>query len=52
MRSGRVIGLGQFAQGMARRSSHPESRVTSWVLVAAPVVMVVIWVVARVTRHL
>lgn len=51
-RAVRLVGLGSFAQGMARRSASPKSRVASWSLAAVPVVVLVVWVVARLTRHL
>ena len=53
LRSGRVVGLSQFAQGIERtRSSRPRNRVASWALAALPMAIVIIWVVARMTRHL
>ena len=52
----RVVGLAQFAEGVARkaaRSSRPSrSGVTRWLLAALPVAVVVLWAVARLTRHL
>jgi hypothetical protein len=49
-----VVGLAQFADGVAgsRRRWQPRSRARAWLLSALPVVVVVIWVVARVARHL
>jgi cytochrome c-type biogenesis protein CcmH/NrfF len=49
-----VVGLAQFADGVAgsRRRWQPRSRARAWLLSALPVVIVVIWVVARVARHL
>jgi hypothetical protein len=52
--SPRVVGLNQFAQGLtgSRRKWQPRSRAKTWLLSALPIVVVVIWVVARVARHL
>lgn len=53
LRSGRVVGLSQFAQGMTgRQRSRSGSRLRGWVLAAVPVVVGLVWVVARATRHL
>lgn len=48
----RVVGVGQFARGLTRRPSRPGSRVATWVLPALPVVVLLVWVVARMARHL
>ena len=49
-----MVGLTQFAGGLtgaeARRA--PRSRMRAWVLSALPIVVLVIWVVARLARHL
>ena len=49
-----MVGLTQFAGGLtgpkARRA--PRSRVKAWVLSALPIMILVIWVVARLARHL
>ena len=52
LRPRRVVGVGRFAQGMTRPTSKPRSRLMAWLLTALPVVILVVWVVARVTRHL
>jgi hypothetical protein len=46
--------LSQFAEGLTgpKRRWRPRSRVKTWVLSALPVVVVAVWVVARVARHL
>lgn len=51
-RGQRVVGLGQFADGLGRRGTGARHRAWAWLLGAVPVVVVVVWVVARVTRHL
>jgi len=50
----RVVGLSQFARGLTgpSRRLQPRSRVRAWILSAIPVVVLVIWVVARIARHL
>ncbi|HEY5023971.1 MAG TPA: hypothetical protein VII76_03260 [Acidimicrobiales bacterium] len=50
----RVVGLNQFARGLTAptRRWQPRSRVKAWLLSALPVVVVIVWVVARVARHL
>jgi hypothetical protein len=50
----RVVGIGQFAQGLGdpTRRARPKSRLKGWILSALPVVVAAIWVVARVARHL
>lgn len=50
-RSGRVVGLSQFAAGMTSRQ-RSKSRLQRWMLTAVPVVVLVVWVVARLARHL
>lgn len=52
LRARRVVGVGQFARGLTRPSTNPRSKVAAWVLPAVPVVVLVVWVVARLTRHL
>jgi len=50
----RVVGLPQFAEGLtgAKARRLPRGRVKARVLSALPVVVLVIWVVARLARHL
>lgn len=52
LRSRRVVGVGQFARGLTRPASRPRGRVMTWVLSALPAVVLLVWVVARLTRHL
>ena len=52
LKARRVVGVGQFARGLTRPSARPRSRVVGWVLSALPVVVLLVWVVARLTRHL
>jgi hypothetical protein len=49
-----VVGLGQFADGLTGRGRpwHPRTRTTAWALTVLLLVMLVIVVVARLTRHL
>jgi hypothetical protein len=49
-----VVGLGQFADGLTGhgRASHGRTRARAWVVTGVVVVMLVIVVVARLTRHL
>jgi hypothetical protein len=46
--------LSQFAEGLTgpKRRWRPRGRVKTWVLSALPIVVVAVWVVARVARHL
>jgi len=50
----RVVSLSQFAGGLTGQSRRwlPRSRAKAWALSALPVAVVVIWVLARVSRHL
>jgi hypothetical protein len=50
----RVVGLHQFAEGLTgpQRRFQPRRGVQTWILSALPVVVLAIWVVARVARHL
>ncbi|HLM97628.1 MAG TPA: hypothetical protein VK283_15025 [Acidimicrobiales bacterium] len=49
-----MVGLPQFAEGLtgAKARRLPRGRVKARVLSALPVVVLVIWVVARLARHL
>jgi len=49
-----VVGLSQFASGLTGQSRRwlPRSRAKAWVLSAVPVAVVVVWVLARLSRHL
>jgi hypothetical protein len=49
-----VVGLSQFAEGLTgrRRRWHPRTRAKAWILTVLLLVMLVIVVVARLTRHL
>jgi hypothetical protein len=51
---GRVVGLGQFAEGLTRHDGRrkPRSGLVTWALAAVPFVILLIFVVARLTRHL
>ena len=49
---GRVVSLSRFAEGLGRtRASTSRSRVLRWVLASLPVVLLVVLVVVRLTRH-
>lgn len=53
LRSGRVVGVGQFAQGLTRRATNSSGgRLRRWLFAAIPVAVLVIWIAARLTRHL
>lgn len=52
LRSRRVVGVGQFARGMTTARHRPRSRVWAWGVSALPAAVLLIWVVARLTRHL
>ena len=49
-----MVGLAQFAGGLTGPKARwlPRSRPKAWVLSALPIVVLVIWVVARLARHL
>ena len=51
-RGQRVVGLGRFAEGLGRRRAGTRHPVRAWFLGAVPVVIVLVWIVARLTRHL
>jgi hypothetical protein len=50
---GRVVSLGRFAQGLRapNRRLWARHRIVAWVIGALPVVVLLIWVVARLARH-
>ncbi|HXQ60786.1 MAG TPA: hypothetical protein VN796_00560 [Acidimicrobiales bacterium] len=53
----RMVGVGQFAQGVARRTerrrrSHGLRRVGGVVIGASVAVVLVLWIIARVAGHL
>ena len=52
LRSRRVVGVGQFARGLTRPDAKPSSRTVRWLLAVLPAVILMVWVVARLTRHL
>jgi hypothetical protein len=48
-----MVSLGQFSEGLTGRRADLKhrSRLWGWLFAAAPVAVVVVWVLARVARH-